>query len=118
MSEQLAENFVQALGRLEAERDLDAIVALFAERTQSCGVGGVYYGIPAANFAGWLATSFLAFALFSPRRETIFFAHAVGASIVLFFTLAAVAHALYLPALVGGGLLTADFLVYRVARTS
>ena len=38
MSEQLARRFVEALGRLEAERDLEAITALFAE---GCEVGNV-----------------------------------------------------------------------------
>ncbi len=36
MSEQIAEQFIEALGRLEASRDLDRIVALFAE---DCEVG-------------------------------------------------------------------------------
>ncbi|HYN84466.1 MAG TPA: nuclear transport factor 2 family protein [Pyrinomonadaceae bacterium] len=38
MSEQTARKFVEALGRLEAERDLEGIVALFAEE---CEVGNV-----------------------------------------------------------------------------
>ncbi len=38
MSEQLAKKFIEALGRLEAERDVEAITALFAEE---CEVGNV-----------------------------------------------------------------------------
>jgi limonene-1,2-epoxide hydrolase len=38
MSQQLAERFVEALGRLEAERDSEGIVSLFAE---DCEVGNV-----------------------------------------------------------------------------
>lgn len=38
MSEQVARKFVEALGRLEAGRELDALVALFAEE---CEVGNV-----------------------------------------------------------------------------
>ena len=38
MSEQVAKKFVEALGRLEAGRELDAVVALFAE---GCEVGNV-----------------------------------------------------------------------------
>jgi ketosteroid isomerase-like protein len=38
MSEQLARKFIEALGRLEAERELEAITALFAE---GCEVGNV-----------------------------------------------------------------------------
>ena len=34
MSEQIAKKFVEALGRLEAERDLEAITALFAEESE------------------------------------------------------------------------------------
>ena len=34
MSEQIAEKFVEALGRLEAERDLETIYALFAEESE------------------------------------------------------------------------------------
>ena len=38
MSRETAEKFVEALGRLEAERDLESMVALFAEE---CEVGNV-----------------------------------------------------------------------------
>ena len=38
MSEELASKFVEALGRLESERDLEAIIALFAE---DCEIGNV-----------------------------------------------------------------------------
>lgn len=34
MSEQLAKRFIEALGRLEAERDLETIAALFAEESE------------------------------------------------------------------------------------
>jgi ketosteroid isomerase-like protein len=38
MSEQIAKRFVEALEKLEAERDLDAIVALFAEESETGNV--------------------------------------------------------------------------------
>jgi len=38
MSEQVAKKFIEALGKLEAGRDLDSIVSLFAE---SCEVGNI-----------------------------------------------------------------------------
>jgi ketosteroid isomerase-like protein len=38
MSKEMAEKFVEALGRLEAERDLESIVSLFAD---DCEVGNV-----------------------------------------------------------------------------
>lgn len=34
MSEQLAERFIEALGRLEAERDLETITALFSDESE------------------------------------------------------------------------------------
>ena len=38
MSEQLAGRFIEALGRLEAERDLEPITALFAEESETGNV--------------------------------------------------------------------------------
>ncbi len=38
MSKQLVERFVEALGRLEAERDLEAITSLFAEESETGNV--------------------------------------------------------------------------------
>lgn len=38
MSKEIAEKFIEALGRLESERDLESIVSLFAE---DCEVGNV-----------------------------------------------------------------------------
>ncbi len=38
MSKELVEKFIEALGRLEAERDLEAITSLFAERSETGNV--------------------------------------------------------------------------------
>lgn len=78
--------------------------------------GGLYYGIPATNFAGWLLTSLVALGLFAPRLEAGFWPRAVGLAIVLFFTLAAVASGLAVPALVGLALCAAQLLAAAAAR--
>jgi uncharacterized membrane protein len=65
---------------------------------------GAYYGIPATNFAGWFAVSLLIFAVGGNfRREAKANAWAVfmGLSIILFFTLIALAAKLFLAASVG-----------------
>ena len=79
---------------------------------------GVYYGIPATNFAGWLLTGLLAFILFGPRLETNFWARAVGFSIVLFFALNALADSLASVALVGFALCAAQVFVERFGAVS
>ncbi len=75
---------------------------------------GVYYGIPARNFIGWFAVSFLIFSVF--RRDTLKIpaemrlwrenqaAQYVGLSIVLFFTAIAFSYGLVLAGSVGVGL--------------
>jgi len=78
--------------------------------------GGLYHGIPASNFAGWLFISLLALGLFAERLEPSFRARAVGFAIVLFFALAAASYGLALPAAVGFGLCAAQLLVAVVVR--
>ncbi len=77
---------------------------------------GVYYGIPATNFAGWFATSLLAFLLFRQRCAANLWARLVGLSIILFFTLLASAHGLRAAALVGCGLCALHLFVAKLAR--
>ncbi|MBC7931124.1 MAG: carotenoid biosynthesis protein [Rubrivivax sp.] len=62
---------------------------------------GYYYGIPATNFVGWFVTGLLACRLFGRRLGPNFWAGCVGASIVLFFALIALANSLHVPALIG-----------------
>lgn len=78
--------------------------------------GGLYYGIPATNFAGWLLTSLAALGLFAARLEPGFWPRAVGLATVLFFTLAAAAAGLRLPALVGLALCAAQLLAAEGRR--
>jgi bisanhydrobacterioruberin hydratase len=77
---------------------------------------GVYYGIPATNFAGWLLTSLAALRLFSPRIEPSFCARAVGFAITLFFALAALALGLALAAAVGFALCAVQLFLTACAR--
>lgn len=72
---------------------------------------GLYYGIPATNFAGWLLTSLAALLLFSRRLEPSFWARAVGLAITLFFSLGAATHRLWLAAAVGFSLCAAQLLI-------
>jgi putative membrane protein len=69
---------------------------------------GAYYGIPARNFIGWFAVSWLIFSILKliagksgrPKR----WAPSIGLSILLFFTFIALAHHLLLVAGIGFGL--------------
>ncbi len=62
---------------------------------------GIYYNIPATNFAGWFLTGLLVFSVFRRPLASHAPARLVGVSIVFFFTLLALAHQLYLAALIG-----------------
>lgn len=80
--------------------------------------GGTYYGIPALNFAGWFATSLLACALFGRRVGASAWARAVGASIVFFFALAALANSLLAAASIGLLLCASQLIVMRLTRVA
>ncbi len=60
---------------------------------------GSYYGIPLVNFAGWFLTALVACRITGARRNS--WAGLVGAAIMLFFALLALAHTLPYVALVG-----------------
>ncbi|HYP26576.1 MAG TPA: carotenoid biosynthesis protein [Blastocatellia bacterium] len=66
---------------------------------------GIYYGVPAHNFIGWLAVSLLIFlllhALPGPGRQPNRWAPCIGLSIVMFFTLIALSVGFFLAAGVG-----------------
>ena len=79
---------------------------------------GLYYGIPATNFAGWLLTSLAALLIFSRRLEPSFWARAVGLAVTLFFSLGALAHGLALAAAVGFALCAVQLLIGFRARAS
>jgi uncharacterized membrane protein len=69
---------------------------------------GAYYGIPFVNFVGWFVTALAACRVAGAREN--FRAGFVGAAIVLFFALLALAHALPYVALVGFALCLARLL--------
>lgn len=64
---------------------------------------GAYYGIPATNFIGWFAVSALIFAVDANlhRRQPNTWAAFTGLSILLFFTIIALATQLFLAAAIG-----------------
>ena len=62
---------------------------------------GAYYGVPARNFLGWFVVSFMIFGIIRQRPQTDLWARSVGLSILLFFTVIALAYQLALAASVG-----------------
>jgi uncharacterized membrane protein len=76
--------------------------------------GGWYEGIPASNFAGWFAVSFVLLMFLNRRRFTNHLARGVGFSVLLFFTVLATIQAMVVPALIGVILMAVDlFFVPR-----
>lgn len=69
---------------------------------------GGYYGIPAQNFGGWVAVSWLIIGIVSliqgRRWAPAPWERTIGLSIILFFTLVALAHHLWIVAAIGFGL--------------
>ena len=74
---------------------------------------GSYYGVPLVNFAGWFLTALVACRITGARENS--WAGFVGAAIMLFFALLALAHALPAVALVGFALCLARFLTTRLS---
>ncbi|HEX8127948.1 MAG TPA: carotenoid biosynthesis protein [Pyrinomonadaceae bacterium] len=74
--------------------------------------GGVYYGIPLSNFAGWFVVSLSIFALLRLPTYPNLWHRLTGASIILFFTLIALSFQLWTAALVGFALCAIDVLLY------
>ena len=74
---------------------------------------GSYYGIPLVNFAGWFLTALVASRIAGARENP--WAGLVGAAIMLFFALLALAHSLPYVALVGFALCLARFLMTRLS---
>ena len=62
---------------------------------------GAYYGVPARNFLGWYVVSFMIFGIIRQRPQSDLWARSVGLSILLFFTVIALAYQLALAASVG-----------------
>jgi len=76
---------------------------------------GAYFGVPLLNFAGWFVVSLLVFTVLRKKFEAGQTASLTGLSIILFFTLLALAHGLAPVALTGFALCAAHLLVSRAA---
>ena len=74
---------------------------------------GSYYGVPLVNFAGWFLTALVACRIAGARENS--WAGFVGAAIMLFFALLALAHSLPYVALVGFALCLARLLLARLS---
>ncbi len=74
---------------------------------------GSYYGIPLVNFAGWFLTALVACRITGARENS--WAAFIGAAIMLFFALLALAHSLPYIALVGFALCLTRLLLTRLS---
>jgi putative membrane protein len=77
---------------------------------------GIYYGIPASNFGGWFITALAASGVFGRWLKGNFWASLVGAAIVVFFSLNALANALFPVALTGLLLCAAQLTLALLTR--
>lgn len=78
---------------------------------------GLYYHVPAQNFAGWFLVSLILFLAFPCPWTLQPGLAALGLSLVLFFTLIALGHGLLGPALAGAGLILLHaWLLWRRRR--
>lgn len=75
---------------------------------------GAYYGIPASNFAGWFFTALVACRVLLARRGANPQATFVGAAILLFFALVALANSFNFVALLGLGLCLAGLVRAKI----
>lgn len=79
---------------------------------------GVYYGIPWHNFIGWFVTSLVIFAIVQKAWRPNLMAQRIGLSMVIFFTVIALAFKLTLACGVGAGLLVLHFVIVQLAARS
>ena len=77
---------------------------------------GIYYGIPTSNFLGWFISSLFIFLVFRRRLESNTLTQLTGISILLFFTLIALAYNFLLAAMIGFALLLLHALVLRMIK--
>jgi putative membrane protein len=71
-----------------------------------------YYGVPWSNFGGWWITAFVLLALYPVPQQKARSVLRVGLSTVLFFTLLALVHRMWIPTL-AGLVLAAGHLLFR-----
>lgn len=80
--------------------------------------GGIYYGIPWRNFLGWFIVSAIIFAVMGRRVEINIRARIVGVSVILFFTIIALAYKLVLAGAVGALLCVVHLGLMRRTETA
>lgn len=75
--------------------------------------GGTYHGIPASNFFGWFMAGLLAQALLVGAGEPRRLERRIGFALLSFFSLLATLLGLWLPAVVGWGLVVGEGVLER-----
>ncbi len=74
---------------------------------------GPYYGIPWMNFAGWLLTSFVILQVLPATKQRTAW---VGLTVVAFFAVIALELRLWVPGLIGGGIVGGAFFRPRIQQ--
>lgn len=77
-----------------------------------------YYGVPWSNFGGWWITAFILLALYPAPEKKAPAVLRVGLSTVLFFTILALVHQMWIPTLAGLCLAIGHFLLQRLRPRS
>ena len=77
-----------------------------------------YYGVPWSNFGGWWITAFILLAFYPAPEKQALPVLRVGLSTVLFFTILALVHRMWLPMLVGMGVAAGHLLLQRLRHRS
>ncbi|VGO11579.1 hypothetical protein PDESU_00124 [Pontiella desulfatans] len=77
-----------------------------------------YYGVPWSNFGGWWITAFMLLAFYPAPEKQAPPVLRVGLSTVLFFTILAWVHQMWIPALAGLCLAIGHFLLQRLRHLS
>jgi putative membrane protein len=75
-----------------------------------------YYGVPWSNFGGWWITAFVLLAFYPAPDKQARPVMRVGLSTVLFFTILALVHRVWIPMLVGLGLAAGHVLLQRLRK--
>lgn len=77
-----------------------------------------YYGVPWSNFGGWWITAFVLLAFYPAPGNQAPPVLRVGLSTVLFFTILALLHQMWIPTLAGLCLVVGHFLLQRLRHLS
>lgn len=127
----LAAYVKQLLARFEMHRGVEVLVAalwltafdLLIDPLAANQLGywrwesnGPFYGVPLTNFAGWFFVSLLVFAVLKRRFAPNPTARLVGLSLIIFFSVLALAHGEATVFLIGCALCAADLSTYALNR--